>query len=100
MRTERSMVRAMCGVQLKDIERSTGLIFLLGLNETMDQLAMANSVHWYGHVLRREDGHFLRRAVDFEVEGQRMKGRPKRKWKKQIKEESVNVGLRKKDALC
>ena len=34
---------------------------------------MANSVHWYGNVLRREDGHGLRRALDFEVEGQRMK---------------------------
>ena len=29
----------------------------LSLNETVDQLAMANSVCWYGRVLRREDGH-------------------------------------------
>ena len=41
---------AMCGVQLKDMKRSTGLMFMLGLNETIDQLAMANSVCWYGHV--------------------------------------------------
>ena len=40
---------------------------MLNLVETMDQLAMANSVHWYGHVLRREDGHVLRRSSDFEV---------------------------------
>ena len=33
---------------------------MLGLNETIDQLAMVNSVHRYGHVLRREDGHVLR----------------------------------------
>ena len=45
------------------------LILILGLNETKDQLAIANSVRWYGHVLRREDGHVLRRALDFEVEG-------------------------------
>ena len=44
-RTERSMVRAMCGVQQKDEKRSTDLMFILGLNETMDWLAMANSVH-------------------------------------------------------
>ena len=37
----------------------------------MDQLAISNSVHWYGHVLRREDGHVLGRALDFEVEGRR-----------------------------
>ena len=38
------MVRAMCGVQLKDRKRSTDLMFMLGLNETIDQLTMANSV--------------------------------------------------------
>ena len=43
---------------------------MLGLDERIDQLAMASSVHWYGHVLRRE--------LDFEVEGHRKKGRPKR----------------------
>ena len=52
-RTERSMVRAMCGVQLKDIKKSMDLMFMLGWKETMDQLTMANSVCWYGHVLRR-----------------------------------------------
>ena len=45
-RTERSMVRAMCRVQLKDKKRSMDLIFMLGLKATIDQLAMANSVRW------------------------------------------------------
>ena len=66
--TERSTVRAMCGVQLKNRKISKDLMLMLGLNESIDQLAMANSVHWYGHVLWREDGHILRRAFDFEVE--------------------------------
>ena len=69
-RTERSMVRAMCGVQFKDRKRSMALMFMLGLNETIDQLAMAISVHWHGHVLRREDGHVLKKAIDLDVEGQ------------------------------
>ena len=43
-RTQRSMVLAMCGVQLNDRKRSTDLMFMLGLNEIMDQLAMTNSV--------------------------------------------------------
>ena len=42
-------------------KRSTDLMFMLGLSETMDQLAMTNSVCWYGHVSWREDGHVLRR---------------------------------------
>ena len=55
------MVRAMCGVQLND--RKIFADFMLGLNETIDLLAMANSVHWYGHVLRR--------AIDFWVKGRK-----------------------------
>ena len=55
-------------------KKPTDLMFILGLNETIDQLDMANSVHWYGHVLRREDGHASRKSLDFEVEGQRKKG--------------------------
>ena len=51
-------------------------------------------------MLRREDGHFLRRALDFEVEGQRKKGRPGRTCKRLVEEECVKVGLRRKDALC
>ena len=35
---------------------------------------MADSVYWYGHVLRSEDVNVLRRALDFEVENQRKIG--------------------------
>ena len=72
----------------------------MGLNEAIDQLAMANSVRWYGHVLRREDGHVLRRPLDFVVDGQRKKGRLKRTWKNYVVEESVKVDLIREDALC
>ena len=75
-------------------------MLILGLNETIDQLAMANLVHWNGNVLRREDGQVLRRTLDFDVEGQRKKGRSKRKCKKQTEEESMKAGLRREDALC
>ena len=74
-RTERSMARATCGVQPKDRKRSTYLMLMLGLNETIDHLAMVNNVCWHGHVLRRENGHILRRAIDSEAEGQRGHGK-------------------------
>ena len=69
------MVRAICGVQPKDKKISTDLMFMLGLKETIDQLTM--TMVFIGMV-RREDGHFLRRALYFEVEGQRKKGRLKK----------------------
>ena len=63
-------MREVCGVQLKHINRAKDLVLMLDLNETMDQLDMANSVRWYGYVSRREDGQVLRRTLDFEVEGE------------------------------
>ena len=55
-------------------ERFIDLIFMMCLNDDIDQLAIASSDPWYGHVLSREDGHVLRKAIDFKVEGQRKKG--------------------------
>ena len=51
-------------------------------------------------MLRREDGHVIRRALDFEAEDQSKKWRLKRTCRKQVGEESMKVGLRRKDALC
>ena len=58
------------------------------------------NVRWYGHVLRRADGHVFRRTLDLEADGQWKKRRPTRTWKKQAEEEGVWVGLRREDTLC
>ena len=50
------------------------LILIFGLRDTIDHLLpMENSVHWYGRVLRIEDGHVISMAYDFAVEGHRKK---------------------------
>ena len=74
------MTKAMCRAQLNDRKTSKDLMLMMGLKETMDQLAMGNNVCWYGHVLRTEDGHVLRRALDILIEGQRKKGMLKRTY--------------------
>ena len=51
---------------------------MLGLKETIDRLATANGVRWYGHVLRRDDDSVLRVALNLEVSGKRKRGRPKK----------------------
>ena len=50
------------------------LMEMLGLNETIDQLAMADTASWYGHVLRKEDDHALRGALQLDVKGERKGG--------------------------
>ena len=50
-------------------------------------------------MLRRDDDRVLRVALDFEMNGKRKRGRPKKTWKKQVEEESEKFGLKKEDAL-
>ena len=98
-RTERAMVRAMCGAKLMAKKRTEDLMEMLGLKETVVQMAKANGVRWYGHVLRRDDGHVLRKALEFEVKGKRKRGRPNKTWKTQVEKESKSVGLEKKESF-
>ena len=70
-RTERAMVRAMCGAKLMEKKITEDLKEMLGLKETVFQMAKANGVSRYEHVLRRDDGHVLRKALEFEVRGKR-----------------------------
>ena len=91
--------RAMCGAKLMEKKRTGDLMEMLGLKETVVQMAKANGVRWYGHVLRRDDGHVLRKVLESEVRGKRKPGQPKKMWKMQVEKESKSVGLEKKDAM-
>ena len=82
LRTERAMVRSMCGVKLVDRKNTEELMEMLGLKKTLDRVAKANVVRWYGHVIRREDDNILKKAIMMEVNGQRKRGRPKMTWKR------------------
>ena len=50
-------------------------------------------------MLRRDDGHVLRKALELEVKGKSKRGRPKKTWKTQVEKGSKSVGLEKKDAM-
>ena len=93
------MVRAMCGAKLMERKRTGDLMEMLGLKETVVLMAKANGVRWYGHVLRRDDGHVLRKALEFEVRGKRKPGWPKKTWKMQVEKDSKSNVLEKKDAM-
>ena len=64
----------MCGANLMEKKRTEDLMEMLGLKETVVQMAKASGVRWYGYVLRRDDGHILRKALEFEVRGKRKPG--------------------------
>ena len=97
-RTERAMERSMCGVKLMDKKLTKDKMQMWHLNKTIDQLTRANSVHWYGHVLRRDINIFLRRSLDLKIKGTEERGRQKKTWLKAVVEQSREVGLNTSDA--
>ena len=52
------------------IEIAKDLMLMLGLNETIGELAMENNVCWYGNMLWMDDVHVLRKVLRLEEEGQ------------------------------
>ena len=53
-RTERMMVRWMCGVLLKDRKRSVDLYSLLGV-QSVAEVVRQGRLRWFGHVERKND---------------------------------------------
>jgi len=78
------MVRSMCGMKLMDRKNTDELMDKLRLNETLDKMAIASGVQWFGHVLKRDESDVLREALQFEVDRRRGRGRPRNTWKKQV----------------
>jgi len=48
-------------------------------------------LQWYGHVLREEDNDWVKECVEYEVEGARPRGRPKKTWERLWKKTGRHV---------
>ena len=51
----------------------------LGLEDIIS-VVQQNMLGWYGHVLLKEDNDWVKKCMEYEVEGDRPKGRPKKTW--------------------
>ena len=78
-RAEMRMVRWMCNIQVKDRVPSTELKERLGVDDII-LILQQNRFRWYGYVLRKEDTDWVKKCMEYEVEGSRPRGRPKRTW--------------------
>jgi len=70
-RAEMRMFRWMCGVKLQELRERLGL-------DDIILVLQRNRLRWYGHVLRKEDNDWMKKCMEYEVEGTRPRGRPKK----------------------
>jgi len=86
---EMRMVRWMCGMKLQDRIPSKGLRERLGLDDIISVL-QRNRLWWYGHVLQKEE---------YQVEGAKPRGRPKKTWTEIVEKDCQARGLNREDAM-
>ena len=66
----------MCDVKLKDRLPSKELRERLGVDD-IALVLQQNRLRWYGHVLRKDDGDWVKKCMEYEVEGSKTKGNTK-----------------------
>ena len=69
----------MCGVRLQDRVPGGGLRGRLELEDIVSVLQWSR-LRWYGHMLQNEDNDWVKKCMEYEVEGDRPRGRPKKTW--------------------
>jgi len=56
-------------------------------------------LQWYWHVLRKEDDDWVKKCIEYEVEGLRPRGIPKKTRREVIEKDCQACKLNKKDAM-
>ena len=74
----------MCNVKVKDRVPSKELRERLGIDDII-LILQQNRLRWY--VLRKEDTDWVKKCMEYEVEGSRPRGRPKRTWKEVVQKD-------------
>ena len=96
-RAEMRMVRWMCGVSLREKKRSESLRNMMGIEGVKEVMARSR-LRWLGHVLRIDEDDWLKKCMNFEVEGIKGRGRPKMTWSEVIEKDMRERGMKKDDA--
>ena len=95
-RTERMMIRWMCGVTLKDKKSSEDLRKRLGILSVSDRVRQGR-LRWFGHVERRDADDWLSACRRLEVSGEKSRGRYRKTWNECVSDDLKKLHLRKED---
>jgi len=97
-RTEMRMVRWMSEVSLREKKTSAELRARMGL-KPVGEVVRGNRLRWLGHILRKDEEDWVRKCMDYEIDGKRPRGRPEKTWKDSVEKDMVARGLSRGDAM-
>jgi len=90
---EMKCLRRICGVNRMDRVRNEEIKRRCGVKRGVLERADERMLKWFGHMERMARDRLVRRIYEAEVEGDRGRGRPRRRWIDCVKEVLGNRGL-------
>ena len=75
-RTEMQMIRGICGISIKDRrihEEWRGLVVV----DHTTTVIRSGRLRWYGHARRKRDEDWMKKCMEFRLEGRTPVGRPR-----------------------
>ena len=55
--------------------------------EDIISVLQRNRLRWYGHVLQKEHNDWVKKCMEYKVEGTRPRGRPKKTWREIVEKD-------------
>ena len=96
-RTERMMVRWMCGVSLKSRMSSRELNERMGVVDVAD-VVRRERLRWFGHLERKDKNDWVSACRDEYVAGASLRGRGKKTWDECVKRDLISLGIKREMA--
>ena len=96
--TEMRMLLGILGVSRRDHVRNEEIRRILHVSP-IDEVMRGGRLRWFGHVQRRDADNVTRRVMELAIPGTRRRGRPKKTWHQQIKDDMTCVGVTQDVAL-
>ena len=89
------MIRWMCGISTKDRRTNEELRRMVGV-EPITTVIRSGRLRWYGHVMRKRDDDWVKKCMEFRVEGRRQVGIP-RTWFESVEADMAELAIDKED---
>ena len=95
-REDMPMIRWMCGISMKDGRTNDELRRIVGF-VPITIVIRSGRLRWYGHVIRKGDEDWVKKCLEFRVEGRRLVGRPRRTWLESVEADMEELEIDKED---
>ena len=90
--TEMRVLRGILGVSKPDHMRNEDIRRILHITP-IDEVMRCGRLRWFEHVQRRDADNVTRIVINLAIPGTRRRGRPKKTWPQQLKDDMTAVGV-------